>query len=55
MENVRLTCVKDDLRSGLIADRVQRLVLRNVTWPHAPGAAAPLVTSGVEHLERRDK
>ncbi len=55
MENVRLTCVKDDLRSGLIADRVQRLVLRDVTWPHAPGAAAPLVTSGVEHLERRDK
>jgi hypothetical protein len=54
LANVRLSCLQNDLRSVLIADRVQRLTLSGVTWPHVPGADAPLVTSGVEHLERRD-
>jgi len=54
MTNVRLTSAKDDLRSVLIADHVQRLTLSGVTWPHVPGADPPLATSGVEHLERRD-
>ncbi len=54
MANVRLTCQKDDSRSVLIADHVQRLTLDGVAWPRVPGAEEPLVTSGVEHLERRD-
>jgi hypothetical protein len=54
LEDVRLSCVKDDFRPVLIADQVERLTLNGVKWPNVRGAEPPLVTSGVAHLERRD-
>ncbi len=54
LANVRLSCVKDDFRSVLIADQVERLTLCGVKWPNVHGAATPLVTTGVAHFERRD-
>jgi hypothetical protein len=53
LERVRLSCLKDDLRPVLMADRVERLVLSDVPLPQVPGAEPPLVLNGVKHLDRR--
>jgi len=54
LENVRLSCAKDDLRPALRCDGVERLVLDGFRFPRPPGAAEPVVLNNVGRVERRD-
>jgi len=54
LERVRLSCLKDDLRPVLMADRVERLALRDVPLPQAAGAEPPLVLNDVKFVDRPD-
>ena len=55
LEDVRLSCVKKDLRPVLIADGVDRLKLDDFRFPRIAGAAGPLVLRNVERIERGDR
>jgi polygalacturonase len=54
LDRVRLSCRKDDLRPALVADGVERLMLRDVPLPQATGAEPPLVLKDVKRLDRDD-
>ena len=51
-ENVRLSCVKDDLRHVMICDGADRLTLEGFRYPKVPGAAEPLVLDKVQDLRQ---
>ena len=54
LENVRLGCAKDDLRSAIVCQGVERLTLDGVRLPRAAGAAEPLALEDVGRVDRRD-
>jgi hypothetical protein len=49
-DNVRLRCVKEDLRPAIICDGVRQLTLDGLRFRRAAGAEAPLVLDNVEQL-----
>jgi len=52
LENVRLTCLTNDLRPALIGDGIERLILEDFTYPTQPGAAEALMLTNVSHVIR---
>jgi len=53
-EDVRLSCVQNDLRPVLMADGVERLNLDNFKFTRVPGVADPLVLTNVGKLDLRN-
>ena len=49
--DIRLSCVKDDLRHAIVCDGVKHLTLDDVRFPRVAGAADPLVLEDVGHLD----
>ena len=52
LEDVRLTCLTNDLRPALIGDGIERLILEDFTYPTQPGAAEALMLTNVSHVIR---
>jgi hypothetical protein len=54
LDNVRLHCLKDDLRPVLIADQVGRLTFEGFRFPGVKGADGPLLLTNVAEVITRD-
>ena len=52
LEDIRLSCAKEDLRPVLLAEDIERLTLDNVRYPAVPGVAEPLRLKGVKQVDR---
>jgi hypothetical protein len=49
-DNVRLSCLEDDLRPVLMADGVEKLVLEDFKFPRPAGAAEALMLTNVAQV-----
>jgi len=54
LENVRLYCVKKDLRPTIVCEDVDRLSLDAVRCPQVPHTAGPIVLKNVKDVKTRD-